>query len=197
MATTQSKSSKFQGEDAFALLTADHKSVKQLFKEVEALKDSTDSDDQKAALVESICNELTIHAQIEEEIFYPAVRAALEDGDELVDEADVEHEEAKALIAQLETMAPGDDHYDARVTVLAENIDHHVKEEEGEMFSKARKADIDSATLGASMAARKAELKAEWGLDDDSTESRQTKAPGGGGRRPSQSGKAARSTSKR
>src|SRR6185369_10771303 len=133
MPTTPSKPADTPDEDAIALLTADHKSVKQLFNQFDALKESTDSDGQKADLVESICVALTIHAQIEEEIFYPAVRKAIDD-DDLMDEADVEHDEVKALIAQLETTEPGDDHYDAKVTVLGEDIDHHVKEEEGEMF---------------------------------------------------------------
>jgi len=165
--SSDKSSSTTTNQDAFALLTADHKRVKSLFKEFESLKDEGE-DDQKATLVETICNELTIHAQIEEEIFYPALRDAIDDED-LMDEADVEHASAKQLIAQLEQLEVGGDHYDATVTVLGEYIDHHVKEEEGEMFSKARKADIDSASLGEELAIRKAELKEELGiLDDDS-----------------------------
>jgi hemerythrin superfamily protein len=179
---SSSKSSSTANQDAFALLTADHKRVKSLFKEFESLKEEGD-DDQKATLVETICNELTVHAQIEEEIFYPALREAIDDED-LMDEADVEHASAKQLIAQLEQLEVGGDHYDATVVVLGEYIDHHVKEEEGEMFSKARKADIDSAALGEELAVRKAELKEEFGiLDDDSapgqaaTSPRKAKAP--------------------
>jgi len=165
--SSDKSSSTTTNQDAFALLTADHKRVKSLFKEFESLKDEGE-DDQKATLVETICNELTIHAQIEEEIFYRALRDAIDDED-LMDEADVEHASAKQLIAQLEQLEVGGDHYDATVTVLGEYIDHHVKEEEGEMFSKARKADIDSASLGEELAIRKAELKEELGiLDDDS-----------------------------
>ena len=92
------------------------------------------------------------------EIFYPALREAMDEED-LMDEADVEHASAKELIAQLEQMRPGDDHYDAKVTVLAEYIDHHVKEEEGEMFTQARKADLDSAALGEELLARKIETQ--------------------------------------
>jgi hemerythrin superfamily protein len=165
MASSTSKSS-VKGQDAIALLTADHKAVKAMFKEFEKLMEQDDADEEKAALVEQICNELTIHAQVEEEIFYPAVREAIED-DDLMDEADVEHASAKDLIAQLEGMSPGDDHYDAKVTVLGEYIDHHVKEEEGEMFTKARKADVDTDALGQEIAGRKAELKTEMGIDDD------------------------------
>jgi len=152
--------------DAFALLTADHRTVKGMFKEFEKLSKQDDVDEEKAQLVRQICNELTVHAQVEEEIFYPALREAIDDED-LMDEADIEHASAKDLIAQLEGMEPGDDHYDARVTVLGEYVDHHVKEEEGEMFSKARKADVDAAELGAQIAERKEALKAELGIEDD------------------------------
>jgi hypothetical protein len=102
------------------------------------------------------------HEIPEEEIFYPAVRAAIDDAD-LMDEADVEHAGAKELIAQLVAMEPGDDHYDAKVTVLGENIDHHVKEEQGEMFPKAKKAKLDLAALGTKILARKKELHARSG----------------------------------
>jgi len=157
-----SKTNRTTGEDAIALLTADHKAVKALFKQFEALSEQDDADEEKAALVARICDEITIHAQVEEEIFYPAVREAIDD-DDLMDEADVEHASAKELIAQLEAANPGDDQYDAKVTVLGEMIDHHVKEEEGEMFPKARKA-VDVEALGAELAARKAELAGELGL---------------------------------
>ena len=134
--------------DAITLLTEDHKIVKQMFKDFERLKKSNSGDNEKAALVEKFCTALSIHAQVEEEIFYPAVRAGIDD-DDLMDEADVEHAGAKDLIAQLEGMSTGDDHYDAKVTVLGENIDHHVKEEQEEMFPKAKKAKVDMVALGA------------------------------------------------
>ncbi len=139
--------------DAIALLMADHKLVKSLFKKFEGMDDGKE----KAAIVNTICDELSVHAQLEEEIFYPAVREAIED-DDLMDEADIEHACAKDLIAQLRDLEPGDDHYDARVTVLGEQINHHVEEEEGNMFKQARKADLDLKALGAEMQARKAEL---------------------------------------
>jgi hemerythrin superfamily protein len=152
--------------DAIALLTADHKTVKALFKEFEQLKEQEDADEQKARLVEQICNELKVHAKVEEELFYPAVREAIDD-DDLMDEADIEHASAKELIAQLEELDPGDDHYDARVTVLSEYIEHHVKEEEGQMFVQARKADMNTAELGKRIAERKEELRTELGIEDD------------------------------
>ena len=174
MATSTSKSAPARGEtskqqDAIALLTADHKAVKALFEQFEKLMEQEDADERKAALVEKICNELTLHAQVEEEIFYPAVREAIND-DALMDEADVEHASARDLIAQLEGMAPGDDQYAAKVVVLGEYVNHHVEEEEGEMFVKARKSDVDTARLGVELAARKDELKSELGIEDDAPE---------------------------
>ena len=153
-------------EDAVTLLTADHAKVKKLFKEFEDLKDDDGSAEDKSALVTLICNELKVHTAIEEEIFYPAVRKAIDDGG-LMDEALVEHAGAKELIAQLQDMSPDDELYDAKVTVLGEQIQHHVKEEEGEMFPKARKAKVDSEALGVQMAERKAELMAETGSDEE------------------------------
>jgi hemerythrin superfamily protein len=154
--------------DAIAALTADHRKVKALFKDFEKAKEAGDRKEpnQRAALVEQICTELKIHATLEEEIFYPAVRKQIEDSD-LMDEALVEHAGAKDLIAQLEAMDPSEDLYDARVAVLGEQIDHHVKEEEGEMFPKVKKAKVDTARLGAQMEKRRAELKAEVGVPDD------------------------------
>ncbi len=147
--------------DAIALLMEDHKKVKKMFKDFEKLKEDGD-DGEKSELVAQICQELIVHTTVEEEIFYPAAREALsEDDEDLLDEADVEHAGAKELIAQLQGMEPGDDHYDAKVTVLGEYIDHHVKEEEGEMFPKLKKAKLDTASLGTSMAERKQELMGE------------------------------------
>ena len=115
---------------------------------------------EREALATEICRWLTVHATIEEELFYPAAREAEVDAD-LLDEAEVEHASAKELIAQIEAMSPDDDLYDAKVTVLGEYIDHHVKEEEGELFPKCRKSDMDLEGLGEALAARKQELTAE------------------------------------
>ena len=151
--------------DAIAMLTADHKKVKGLFSDFKKLTGKHAADDQKAALVKQVCDALKVHAEIEEEIFYPAVRKTIDDG-ALMDEALVEHAAAKDLIAQLEDMDPDDDLYDAKVTVLGEQIDHHVKEEEGDMFVKAKAAKLDGAALGAKMAQRKTELMKEFEGDD-------------------------------
>lgn len=144
-------------QDAIALLTEDHQQVKKMFQQFEKLKEGG-NDDAKGELVQKICAALTAHATVEEEIFYPAVREAIDDED-LMDEADVEHASAKELIAQLEAASPGDDHYDAKITVLGEQIDHHVKEEQDEMFPKARKAKIDLSALGEQIEKRKKDLE--------------------------------------
>ena len=131
-------------EDAITLLSADHAKVKRLFNEFQNLKEEDGSAEDKSALVTQICKALKVHAEIEEEIFYPAVRKAIDNAD-LMDEALVEHSGAKELIAQLEDMSPDDELYDAKVTVLGEQIRHHVKEEEGEMFPQAKKAKVDTS----------------------------------------------------
>lgn len=145
-------------QDAIALLKADHKEVHAMFEEYEGLGDRANVSKNK--LVAKICQALTIHTRIEEEIFYPAMRAASKDSEDMVDEAVVEHASAKDLIAQLEEMDPEDDLYDAKVKVLGELIDHHVEEEEEEMFPKARKLKLDLAALGDEMAMRRDELAA-------------------------------------
>lgn len=145
------------GIDAIELLTQDHKNVKELFEQYESLSDRSLVSKRKLAL--KICLELTKHATAEEEIFYPAVRAASRENEDLIDEATVEHTSAKELIAQIIGMAPGEDLYDAKVKVLSEQIEHHVEEEEGEMFARARDADLDMMELGAAIQARKDEVE--------------------------------------
>jgi hemerythrin superfamily protein len=146
--------------DATALLQRDHAEVKKLFKQYEKLADAEADGAERGELAAQICAMLTVHATIEEEIFYPAARAAEVDAD-LLDEADVEHASAKDLISQIESMSPDDDLYDAKVSVLGEYIDHHVQEEEGEMFPKCRKSEMDLAALAEALAERKSELMAE------------------------------------
>jgi hypothetical protein len=145
--------------DAIKLLKDDHKEVKTFFKQYESLED----DGEKRALADRICAALKVHTQIEEEIFYPAVREAIDD-DDLLDEAEVEHASAKQLIAEIQAMEVGDRLFDAKVTVLGEYVDHHVEEEEGEMFPESREGDLDLKALGVQMAERKAELMAQQGL---------------------------------
>jgi len=144
-------------QDAIALLKADHRKVEDLFEKYETARGK------KADIARQICLELTIHTMIEEEIFYPACREAGVESD-MMDEANVEHDGAKALIAELEKGKPDDEYYDAKVKVLSEEIKHHVKEEEqrGGIFAQARSEGIDLEALGAQMAARKKELQAEF-----------------------------------
>lgn len=145
-------------KDAIAFLRADHGTVSGLFADYE----KTNSSSKKKALVAEICSELSVHAQIEEEIFYPAVKAALKDK-HLVPEATVEHASVKDLIAQIEGAEPDGEAYDAKVKVLSEYVKHHVKEEQNEMFPKAKATSLDLVELGARMAARKADLLAARG----------------------------------
>ena len=158
--------------DAIELLKADHRKVEKLFKEYEKLVEDEGSYNEKEALATTICAELTMHTQVEEEIFYPAARDILDEED-LVDEAVVEHASAKDLIAQLADMSPDDDLYDAKVKVLGELIEHHVEEEEDEMFPKVKKAKLDTAAIGREMADRKLELIDELGIGADAAAERE------------------------
>jgi hemerythrin superfamily protein len=154
--------------DAITLLTNDHAEVNELFEQYKTLADDAGSmDEDKQTLAEEICTMLTVHAMIEEEIFYPAARDALDDS-KLLDEAEIEHQAAKDLIAQIQDADPGDPLYDARITVLGEYVNHHVEEEEGELFPLVREAGIDLDALGEEMSARQEELlSAEEELDDE------------------------------
>ncbi len=145
--------------DAIALLKADHRKVEELFAAYENAKGA----DRKQKLVKQIATELTVHTIIEEEIFYPACKGAIEQ--DLLEEAYVEHDGAKVLIAELLGSEPSEEFYDAKVKVLSEMIEHHVEEEEMRvegMFSQARKAGLDMDALGDRMKARKAEAMAEF-----------------------------------
>jgi hemerythrin superfamily protein len=135
--------------DAIALLEKQHREVEQMFAQFEKASD----DKRKLALVQKIAVALKGHTQIEEEIFYPEARRAINDED-LLNEAVVEHQAAKQLLAEIETMSPGDELYDAKVKVLSEEIEHHVEEEEKELFPKCRKSDMDLSALGKQMRER-------------------------------------------
>lgn len=160
MTVTQTPSNKSTAttkvQDATALLRADHKLVSSLFEDFE----NASSNAVKRKLVNKICLELSVHAQVEEEIFYPAVKQALNDH-EMVPEATVEHATLKSLIAQVEGVEPDGEMYDAKVKVLCEYVEHHVKEEQDEMFPKAKASKLDMLALGEKMATRKKELIAE------------------------------------
>jgi len=176
-ATTKRASSRSSAKpgatDAIKLLTADHREVKALFQEYQKLVDHDAEDEEKQPIAEQICAMLTVHAQIEEEIFYPAAKEAIKEPD-LIDEATVEHASAKDLIAQLRESDPTDELYDAKVKVLGEYIDHHVKEEESELFPQARRAKMDLAALGEQLDQRKTELLAELGVTAGAEEEEET-----------------------
>lgn len=142
--------------DALSLLKEDHALVRKMFARFEKLKD----EEQKSALIDEACTALTVHATLEEELFYPALRGAIED-EELLDEAQVEHSVAKQLIAQLRGHELEDATRDASFKVLSEYVGHHIEEEEGELFKQVRRSDIDLQSLGEEMTARKQDLEAE------------------------------------
>lgn len=140
-------------QDAIALLKEDHRAVEKLFKEFEEAK----GEGRKEKLARRICLELTVHTMIEEEIFYPACDGKIEE--DLLKEAYVEHDSAKLLVAEIEAgNGQTDEFFDAKVQVLSEQIDHHVQDEEKELFPQVRKADIDLDALGQQLAQRKKEL---------------------------------------
>jgi hypothetical protein len=151
------------GQDAIALLTQDHNKVKMLFEEFEKLKTVEDAEDEKLDIVQEICAELAIHAKIEEEIFYPATIEAIGQLD-IMDEAAVEHQETREQIEQLVLMAPEEEYYDAKVTVLKEMVEHHIREEEGKMFPLLQKASIDLAALGQRLSQRRQGLLMDMGM---------------------------------
>ena len=144
--------------DAIDMLKQDHDRVEKAFKDFERM----DRQDAEAcrALIEGVCEELKLHTTLEEEVFYPALREAIDDED-LLNEAAVEHETARMLIEQLENMGTDDPNYFATFTVLGEYVHHHIKEEQGEMFPAAKKARLDLVALGERMRARKEELAGE------------------------------------
>jgi len=156
-----SRASTSSGQDAIALLRADHKKVSELYAQYE----TTRSPAKKKALVATICLELSVHARVEEEIFYPAVKAALKDK-EMIPEAQVEHASLKELIAQVKDKEPDGEMFDAKIKVMSEYTKHHVKEEQNEIFPAAKKTRLDMQDLGAQIAARKEELMANPDLLD-------------------------------
>lgn len=172
---TQRSTAKTSSEDALHLLAEDHKKVIEMFDDFQELKEENSEDEEAMQqMVEMACAELTIHTQVEEEIFYPAAREAIDDMD-LLDEAEVEHASARQLITELAAMQPGDELYAAKFTVLGEYVKHHIKEEEKELFPKLKKASIDLVELGEEIRQRKLELRDELGVpsieeDEDSEE---------------------------
>jgi hemerythrin superfamily protein len=143
------------------LLMAEHREVKAMFQRYQKLADAGGRGDERMLLASQICVALTVHTQMEEELLYPAAREVLAKDEDIVDEAYVEHAGAKNLIAQIKTMTSDQPLYDAKVKVLGEYIDHHVKEDESEFFPKLRKTALDLDAMGDRMAARKKQLMAQ------------------------------------
>jgi hemerythrin superfamily protein len=150
--------------DAIALLKQDHRTVSALFDEFEKAEE-----EEQSAIAQRVCQLLTVHATIEEELLYPAAKQAFEDeeNEDLVNEAEVEHGAAKELIAKIEGMTADDEHFKASVSVLGEYIKHHVKEEEGELFPQLRKTELDLQDLGARLADRKFTLMEQMGIETE------------------------------
>lgn len=170
--------SKSSSQDALHLLSEDHKKVIDMFEEFEQMKKEGDTDEEaKQMLVEQACTELTIHAQVEEEIFYPAAREAIEDMD-LLDEAEVEHASTRQLITELAAMQPDDDLYDAKFTVLGEYVKHHIQEEEKQLFPKIKKSELDLDELGEEIRQRKLELREELGVQSEDEDDYDEAEPG-------------------
>jgi hemerythrin superfamily protein len=167
--TAERKSSRSQGasrnkerqqasRNAFDVLEEDHREVEEWFDEYDELKDS--DEDRRAELAEKICLALKVHAQIEEEIFYPRAREAAKD-DDLIDEAIVEHATVKNMIAEIEEMDVGEELYDAKIRVLGEMVKRHIREEEEELFPELQSAKMDLDAVGKELAERKEELMSE------------------------------------
>jgi len=157
-AANRSKEHHQTAGNAFDVLEEDHREVEEWFDEYDELRDS--DEDRKAELAEKICLALNVHAQIEEEIFYPQAREATKDND-LIDEAVVEHATVKNLIDEIEAMEVGDEFYDAKIRVLGEMVKQHIKEEEEELFLELQSTKMDLDAVGKKLAERKRDLMAE------------------------------------
>jgi hemerythrin superfamily protein len=149
-------------QNAIALLKSDHREAEDLFEKYDKLKDA-DKTQEKFAVAKEVCSALLIHMEIEEKIFYPGVRGPVDD-DDLMNEAVVEHAGAKELIEQLGLLKPDDPMFDAKIKVLSEQIQHHVDEEEKEMFPKAEKSGVDLEQLGEKLFTAKNEMRVKHGL---------------------------------
>jgi hemerythrin superfamily protein len=147
-----------QANDAIALLTKDHQDVQELFDAYQRLVDREASAEERLSIAKEICDALALHATVEEEIFYPALRRAADDAKDDLNQAQVEHAAVKELVTQIQLMDPDDELYDAKIKVLCEYVEHHVQEEEGEIFPKARACGLELGEIGQRITARKEDL---------------------------------------
>jgi hypothetical protein len=166
-ATRSADDASHDSGNAIELLIADHENVRRLFDEYEELVDDEADEEDRQALAEEICAMLTVHSMLEQEIIYPAAREAVDDQDQL-DEAEVEHQNIDDMIAQIQEMEPSEELYDAKVKVLSELVEHHVREEEDELFPKLEASELDLDELGNSLQDRRAELLEELGYVEES-----------------------------
>ena len=174
---------------ALEMLTSDHRAVDELFKQFEELKEGEDAS--RVAIAQKICAELTVHAQVEEDLFYPWLRENMDETD-MVAEAEVEHASLKQLIAEIEPVGEPDEGYDAKVKVLSEYVKHHVKEEENEIFPEVASEQEELDELGQEMTVRKAEIRADMGLPEDDEPDGAARAPARGGKKKGNSQRASR-----
>ena len=171
--------------EAIAMLIEDHQKVQKLFRQFE----KTENAQQREQIAKQVCDELVVHTQLEEQVFYPAARQALEES-ELVNEATVEHQVANDLIEKLKGMNGGNGEYAATFTVLGEYVNHHISEEQDELFPAVRKSDLDFEALAEEMQQRKKELQDELGMDSG------TESPRSGTKRQSRRQQASRSATR-
>lgn len=166
MASKSPRSSAKTKHDALSVLKEDHARVRKLFKDFQKLSDK--DEEEKAELIQQACQMLTVHATIEEELFYPSLRGELEE-EALLAEAEIEHTVAKQLIAELQEGDLDEQRRDAMFTVLCEYVEHHIEEEESDLFKQARKTEVDLEALGEELLSRKEDLEAEMGLMEAGT----------------------------
>ena len=179
--------------DAIALLKQDHRTVSALFEEFEKA-----DEEEQSAIAQRVCQLLTVHATIEEELLYPAAKEAFDDeDDDLVNEAEVEHGSAKELIAKIEAMSSDDEHFKATVKVLGEYIKHHVKEEENELFPQLKKTELDLKELGSQLSERKYALMEQMGIQEEEPAQPRKRAAGRSTRGASRSKSGSRRASSR
>jgi hemerythrin superfamily protein len=165
-ATRTADDADFSSGNAIELLIADHENVRRLFDEYEELVDDEADEEDRQALAEEICAMLTVHSMLEQEIIYPAAREAVDDQDQL-DEAEVEHQNIDDMVAQIQELDPSEELYDAKVKVLSELVEHHVREEEDELFPKLEASELDLDELGHSLQERRVELLEELGYVEE------------------------------
>lgn len=166
MTTRTADDADYSSGNAIELLITDHENVRRLFDEYEELADDEADEEDRKALADEICAMLTVHSMLEQEVIYPAAREAVDDQEQL-DEAEAEHQQIDDLIAEIQEMEPSDASYDDKLTLLSEQVEHHVREEEDELFPMMEASELDLDELGRALAERRAELLEELGYVEE------------------------------